>query len=291
MESLTVFTPAYNRAHTLGRTYKSLCAQSNKDFIWMVVDDGSTDHTRQLVESWKKEDCGFQIVYIYKENGGMHTAHNTAYKNITTPLNVCIDSDDTMAPGAVEKILSFWKAHGSDRYAGIIALDATFDNQVIGKDLGDLQETTVSGYYNHGGTGDKKLIYRTDIIKQYPPYPVYPGEKYFSLSYKYLLCDQDYKMLVLNEIVCNVEYQPNGSSNTMLYQYKRNPNGWMQWRKIKMRYAVSAKAKFQNCVHYVSSAILARRMHFVKESPQKALTLLALPFGVALYIYIQIKTR
>lgn len=179
MESLTVFTPAYNRAHTLGRTYKSLCAQSNKDFIWMVVDDGSTDHTRQLVESWKKEDCGFQIVYIYKENGGMHTAHNTAYENITTPLNVCIDSDDTMAPGAVEKILSFWKAHGSDRYAGIIALDATFDNQVIGKDLGDLQETTVSGYYNHGGTGDKKLIYRTDIIKQYPPYPVYPGEKYF----------------------------------------------------------------------------------------------------------------
>ena len=56
MESLTVFTPAYNRAHTLGRTYKSLCAQSNKDFIWMVVDDGSTDHTRQLVEGWKKEN-------------------------------------------------------------------------------------------------------------------------------------------------------------------------------------------------------------------------------------------
>ena len=186
---------------------------------------------------------------------------------------------------------AFWNAKGSDIYAGIIALDADFENNVIGKDLGALRETTVSGYYSAGGAGDKKLIYRTELIKRYPPYPVYKGEKYFSLSYKYLLCDQDYKMLVLNDIVCNVEYQPNGSSSTMLSQYRNNPNGWTDWRKIKMKYSANKKATFKNCIHYVSSAFIAHRKRFIKESPEKALTLLALPFGLALNLYIKMKTR
>ena len=104
MALLTVFTPTYNRAHTLHRTYESLCNQDCKDFIWLIIDDGSTDHTDDLVKSLQQKDNGFEIQYIYKENGGMHTAHNTAYENIYTELNVCIDSDDKMAPGAVRMI-------------------------------------------------------------------------------------------------------------------------------------------------------------------------------------------
>ena len=106
---LTVFTPAYNRAHTLTRTYESMCAQTCKDFIWLVVDDGSTDNTAGLVKQWQQADNGFEIVYVYKENGGMHTAHNTAYENIHTELNVCIDSDDNMTPDAVATILAKWR--------------------------------------------------------------------------------------------------------------------------------------------------------------------------------------
>ena len=79
MEFLTIFTPAYNRAHTLPRTYESLCAQDCKDFIWLIVDDGSTDNTSKLVKEWKGKENGFEIQYINKENCGMHTAHNTAY--------------------------------------------------------------------------------------------------------------------------------------------------------------------------------------------------------------------
>ena len=94
---LTIFTPAYNRAHTLGRTYESLKKQNCKEFIWLIIDDGSSDCTAQLVEEWQQEDSGFEIRYIYKENGGMHTAHNVAYENIDTELNVCIDSDDCLA--------------------------------------------------------------------------------------------------------------------------------------------------------------------------------------------------
>ena len=98
---LTIFTPAYNRAHTLPRTYESLCRQSCKDFIWLIVDDGSADNTAELVRDWQSRDNGFAIQYIHKENGGMHTAHNVAYANIHTELNTCIDSDDMLADGAV----------------------------------------------------------------------------------------------------------------------------------------------------------------------------------------------
>ena len=106
--TLTVFTPAYNRAHTLPRTYESLCRQKCKQFIWMIIDDGSTDNTAELVKGWQSRSNGFPIRYIYKENGGMHTAHNTAYANIDTELNVCIDSDDMLADNAVELILNKW---------------------------------------------------------------------------------------------------------------------------------------------------------------------------------------
>ena len=111
-------------------------------------------------------------------------------------------------------------------YAGIIGLDADFSGKIIGKGFpSELEETTLVGYYANGGSGDKKIVYRTDIIKKYPPYPVFEGEKYVALGYKYRLIDQEYKLAVLNEVLCNVEYQADGSSNSMLKQYVRNPKG------------------------------------------------------------------
>ena len=116
---------------------------------------------------------------------------------------------------------------------GIIGLDSDFDGQIIGKGFPEgMTETSVIGYYAAGGSGDKKLVYRTEIINKYPAYPVFEGEKYVALSYKYRLIDQDYKMAVLDEILCNVEYQPDGSSNTMWRQYLKNPEGWAFWRKV-----------------------------------------------------------
>lgn len=287
---LTVFTPAFNRAHTLERTYKSLVTQDCKEFIWLIIDDGSSDNTAELVKDWQKKDNGFEIRYIYKENGGMHTAHNTAYENIDTELNVCIDSDDKMAVGAVRKILKKWRQVRDKGYAGIIALDADFENKIIGKGFPDeLEETTVIGYYASGGCGDKKLIYRTDIINQYPPYPVFEGEKYVSLSYKYRLIDQTYKMSVLDEIVCNVEYQPDGSTNSMYIQYLKNPKGFAFWRKICMKYPTTTKRLWIDCIHYVSSSILGGNKCFIKESPRKVMTIMALPFGIVFTMFVKKK--
>lgn len=286
--TLTVFTPAYNRASTIERTYQSLLSQQCKDFLWLVVDDGSSDNTAELISRWQQNDNGFEIRYIYKENGGMHTAHNTAYENIDTELNVCIDSDDKMAPNAISLILEKWNKVRDMGYAGIIALDSDFDGNIIGDGFPqDLTETTVIGYYAAGGSGDKKLIYRTDIIKSMPEYPVFEGEKYVALSYKYRLIDQKYKMAVLDEIVCNVEYQPDGSSNTMYNQYMKNPKGFAFWRKVCMQYPTSKKRMFIDCIHYVSSSIIAKNKSFIKESPKKLFTIAAIPFGILLYIKIK----
>lgn len=292
MAALTVFTPAYNRAHTLPRTYGSLLRQNCKDFVWLVVDDGSTDNTAELVKSWQERDNGFDICYIYKPNGGMHTAHNTAYEAINTELNVCIDSDDCLAEGAVKKILTKWKEVKDRGYAGLIGLDADLNGNVIGRGFPEgLTETTLTGYYAAGGSGDKKLVYRTDVIKQYPPYPVFEGEKYVALAYKYRLIDQDHKLAVLNEVLCNVEYQPDGSSGTMWKQYLNNPKGFAFWRKVCMQYPISKKRLMVDCVHYVSSCILAHEWAYISQSPQKVLTLLAVPFGCALAFLTVIKGR
>lgn len=289
---LTVFTPAYNRAHTLPRTYESLCQQNCKDFVWLIVDDGSQDNTAELVKQWQSRDNGFEIRYVFKENGGMHTAHNTAYENIDTELNVCIDSDDKLAPGAVEKILRKWDEVKDMGYAGIIALDADFDGHVIGKGFPDgLTETTVIGYYAAGGSGDKKLVYQTEIINQYPPYPVFEGEKYVALSYKYRLIDQTYKMAVLDEVLCNVEYQIDGSSGTMWKQYLKNPKGFAFWRKVCMQYPASKKRMITDCIHYISSSILAKNSHYIAQSPKKLLTVLCTPLGAALFVVVRIKNK
>ena len=214
-KTLTIFTPAYNRAHTLGRTYESLLRQTCDDFEWLIVDDGSKDSTKALVEEWIQEGK-ISIRYIYQQNQGMHGAHNTAYRNIDTELNTCIDSDDYMPDDAVETIVNFWKAHGSDKYAGIIGLDCTKNGNIIGTSFPEgMTKTTLNGFYAKGGKGDKKLVYRTDVIKQYPEYPIFEGEKYVSLGYKYLLIDQDYTLLTLNKPLVVVEYQQDGSSMNM----------------------------------------------------------------------------
>lgn len=290
---LTIFTPTYNRAHTLHRCYESLRGQACKAFKWLIIDDGSTDNTRELVEEWMKQENGFEILYEYKENGGMHTAHNRAYELIDTELNVCIDSDDYLADNAVEKILNIWNRRDKRKvYSGIIGLDATFDNEIIGTKFEEnLMTTTLSGFYQRGGTGDKKQVYRTDIMKKYPPYPVFEGEKYVGLNYKYLLCDQEYELLVTNDVLCNVEYQTDGSSANMLRQYWNNPKGFAFLRTFYMKYNKSYRRNFIDCIHYVSSSIISKNKNFIKESPLKIMTMMAVPFGILLTMYIKYKIK
>lgn len=293
MKTLTVFTPAYNRAYCLDQCYQSLLKQTEKDFLWLIVDDGSTDTTKTLVQAWIDEQK-IDIVYHYQENLGMHGAHNAAYRLIETPLNVCIDSDDFMPDNAVEIILKHWKTiKNKPEFAGLVGLDADKEGRIIGSKMpSNLTETTLTDIYNkHGVTGDKKLVLRTDVVRQYPAYPIFEGERFVPLGYLYQLIDQDYKLFPINEILCTVEYLEDGSSKNMLKQYRRHPKGFAFSRKSRMVLSKSFKDQFKNAIHYVSCAIFTKNGDFLNQSPKKIITFLAIPFGVVLNIYIRLKTK
>lgn len=287
MATLTVFTPTYNRAYILQRCYESLVRQTSKDFIWLIIDDGSTDNTKSLVDQWIKEKNEFEIKYVYKENGGMHTGHNKAYELIDTELNVCIDSDDFMPDNSVELIVDFWSKYGSNRYSGIVSLDNDDKGNIIGTKLPNKKSIKLCDFYDMGGKGDKNLIYRTDIMKKYPPYPEFQGEKFVPLDYKYLLADQEYDLLILNEPTCTVEYMEDGSSMNMFSQYYKNPRGFSFMRKVHMIYDKKFINKFKNCIHYVSSSFISKNKEFISESPNKLMTIFSIPFGAIHYLLIK----
>ena len=294
MPLLTVFTPTYNRAYILPQCYRSMCRQTCKDFIWLVVDDGSTDGTRELVESWMREDNGFELRYVYEENRGMHGAHNLAYETIDTEINTCIDSDDYMPDDAVETIVRFWQTCERDEtICGFLALDIDKDGNVIGTRLPEnvTRATSYEVYYKYGVTGDKKFILRSDLTRLYP-YPVFEGEKYVNLATKYSLLDKDYKLLLLNEPVCIVEYMPDGSSLNMIRQYFRNPRGFAYSRKLCMQLPYADfKFRFVQAMHYVSSCLILHERRWLADSPCRALTLLASPAGLLWYLHLRRQYR
>ncbi|MEH7299506.1 glycosyltransferase family 2 protein [Neobacillus drentensis] len=292
MPILTVFTPTYNRAYILHKCYESLKRQSSKEFIWLIIDDGSSDNTKELVKRWMAEGI-ISIRYYRQENQGMHGAHNTAYNIIDTELNVCIDSDDYMPFDAVEKIVSFWKENGSEEIAGIIGLDCDPKGKIIGTEPPiNIKTSTLFNLYNkYGVKGDKKLVYRSKLTRKYP-YPVYQNEKLVPLSYKYYMLDQEYEMLLMNEALCCVEYLPDGSSMNILKQYKQSPKGFRFYRMEMMKLPnTTFQFKFKQAIHYVSCSIFAEGEEILKHSPQKFLTLIALPFGKVLNKYICTKVE
>lgn len=293
MATLTIFTPTYNRAHTLLRTYESLCNQSSDDFEWLIVDDGSTDETKTLVEEWQRQNI-ITLHYIYKENGGLHTGYNKAIEFIQTELCMCVDSDDWLPNDAVKKILLFWEENKSSEVAGILGLDFTKDGHPIGgyfpTNVKQMKFIELSYKYHH--RGDVKMVHRTKLLKDVSPMPTYEGEKYFNPIYLFHKVDVDYPLLVLNENLCFVEYQQDGMTNHIFKQYVNSPKSFSELRKLVMsRPDAPFSLKFRNAIHYVSSQLMIKNKGWLRESPKKLMTICAVPLGCVLYLYIKMKNR
>lgn len=303
MVPITVFTPTYNRAYCLHLCYESMKRQTCKDFEWLIVDDGSTDNTKDLVQAWIEENNEFSVRYVYKKNGGMHTAYNTAYELIETELSMNVDSDDYLTDNAIEMILDFWNQNKRDDVGGIYALDMDPSGEVIGLPFpDDLIEFSGWGYktvfYESGGRkkrfrnrGDKKFIGVTKAIRRFPPIPVFEGERYHSLYHKQHLIEREYSILILNQPVCVVEYLNDGSSRNMFFQYVNNPKGFCDERRFVMKYAPSFRLKVEACIHYVAESFLAKDRGFFQHSTNKLVTVIAIIPGIALYCVIKRKTK
>lgn len=292
---LTVFTPTFNRAHTLGRLYNSLCQQTCKDFEWLVIDDGSTDNTQDLIKGFCKENK-ISLRYIHKENGGLFTGYNTAYANISSELNVCIDSDDFMPSNAVEIIRKTWKEKGSERYAGITGLDfyAGTDKPIGGFFPEKLKEAFLLDLYiKNIHRGDSKQVMRTDIMKKLGPMHGFPGEKNFNPIYLLLQACDELPVILINENLCFVEYQQSDSMSKSIWrQYIDSPRSFAKQRAMEM--GLKRSNFFNNLrlsVHYVASCLLAKDKNWLKNTPCPALALACALPGYIWYLFILWKTK
>lgn len=286
MSRITVFTPTYNRAYCLGNCYESLKRQTCKDFEWLIVDDGSTDQTEDLVAKWQAETNDFKIRYRYKSNGGLHTAYNEAIANTESELCMCVDSDDCVPETAIERILVFWDERGSDAVAGIVGLDYTVEGELIGDPLPEeptinLIDLLTGKYRIHNG--DRTLVLRTVLYKKVAPMKVFAGEKNFNPHYMHLQISQLFDFLVLNESLKIVNYQADGMSANLFQQYYNSPKSFAETRKLYLGFPnTSVKFRFRHAIHYVSSSLISRNICFLKEVSCKCLVILAIPFGVLL---------
>jgi glycosyltransferase involved in cell wall biosynthesis len=285
-KKITVFTPTYNRAYCLNKLYNSLLEQTSSNFKWLVIDDGSSDNTKELVSSWI-EDGMIEIKYQYQTNKGMVGAHNTAHHIMDTELCVCIDSDDWMPNDAIEKILKLWEEHGYPECAGMVGLDAFADGSIVGTRLPNVKSCKFSELYvKYKVSGDKKFVHNRAVFNKFLPYPFFDGEKFPITSYLYLLIEQEHQLLVFNEVFCIVEYMPDGLTANLFDQYKTSPKSFAFYRIAKMKYALNYKERFKNAIHYVSQSLMIKNNRFLQENPFKLTTLAAFPFGLILYLYL-----
>lgn len=284
---LTVFTPTYNRAHTLERCYISLCNQKCQSFKWLIIDDGSKDNTEEIVRAWQKENQ-LEITYVYKENGGLHTGYNKAIEMLDTELSMCIDSDDYVAENAIEKILEFWDVNRDERSAGIVGLDYDTKGKRIGCALTNCERVDGLSLLARKGCGDKKYVVLTEAYKEVAPMPVFEGEKNFNPHYLILKMSAKYNFISYNEPLCIVEYQENGMSANIFKQYMDSPKSFMELRRVIMELPnQSAGYLIKTIMHYISSGFIAKQKRLVRMSPRKFLTVVLYPFGYILSIYIK----
>lgn len=289
---ITVFTPTYNRAGLLHRVYESLVRQTNQQFKWLVIDDGSTDETQAVVESFIQEDK-IEIAYVYKENGGLHSGYNAAIARLDTELSVCIDSDDWLPDDAIERILKVWAARKADGIAGLIGLDYAANGKLIGDHLTDgAIINPIDLLASKTNRGDKKYVVRTDCYKKVAPMPEFPGEKNFNPHYMILKLSADYRFVAVDAPLCIVDYQPDGMTANQYKQYLNSPKSFAELRRVIMALPnVPIKYLLKTVIHYCSSSQLAHNRNYIKESPKPLLTVLCTPLGWLLTLYIKKKVN
>ena len=168
--TFTVFTPTYNRAATLPRVYESLRKQTYRNFEWLIIDDGSSDRTRALVDFWISRDV-FPIRYIYQDHGHKKAAFNRAVQEARGALFLTLDSDDECMPDALERFCWHWDSIPSairERYSAVTALWVYADGAVVGTPFpgsGYLDSDSIEIHRRWKVKGDKWGFQRVDVLR------------------------------------------------------------------------------------------------------------------------------
>lgn len=276
MAKLTIITPTYNRADCLKSCWASLCAQTVRDFQWLIIDDGSTDDTAAVVKAFQARDEGFSIDYYQKTNGGKHTALNAAHPFIRGDYVVILDSDDSLTPNAVETILDKWALFADKPDVGrIIFLKGfTVEKPICyvehpGVPVDTLREPRI-------GTAGRDCCdtFRAELFTKYR-FPEFEGEKFIGEGAAFFPMELESKGVYFNEVLYLCSYREDGLTKAGRKMRIANPLGGMYNSKTYMHPRLPLKTRVKKGILYSCYAKFAGVgfRGLLRDNPYQLLTL------------------
>lgn len=263
---ITVFTPTYNRARTLSRLWESLKKQTSYNFEWLIVDDGSNDDTRIVVDGLKKNTKEFSIRYKKKENGGKHRAINYGVSIAKGELFFIVDSDDWLPGNSISDIIYYYNAiRGDTSFAGVAGCKYDSTEKMSGTTFeGKYVDATSLERGKLGIKGEKAEVFLTDILKKYP-FPEFQNEKFLSEAIVWnKIASDGYRLRWFNENIYYYEYQDEGITKHLRKNYRSNPIGYLTYISNEMKYLhVKGIKKYiwcGRCIETVTGIISRKRV-------------------------------
>lgn len=284
---ITVLTPTFNRGGGLQSLWDSLQKQTVKDFEWLVVDDGSTDGTKNLITQLQ-EKSDFPIRYIYKNNGGKHTALNVGIQTICSELIFIVDSDDCVTDDAVESILKIHKKYRSqNNICGYAFLRAFPDGKVNGKkfDVNEKIGSYIDVRVNGDDTGaDKAEVFKTHCLKEFP-FPEYPNEKFLGEDLVWVRMARKYEMVHINKAIYVGNYLEDGLTNNRRKHNIASPIGCMHRAEEFMESDLKTRYRIKGGLQYIVYGRFAgvKVVDLIRKSRHKVLATVCIPGGLFLY--------
>lgn len=254
---ISVITPAYNRAFSLERLYSSLLAQTNKDFEWIIVNDGSADNTEEIIKKFIMEKK-INIVYKYQQNSGKHKALNKAIKVANGELVFFVDSDDYLIDNCIEFIAEKWEPIRNDKtFAGISTSRVSPKGEIIG-DLGEVEtleyiDANAFEYrYKYKVKGDKAEVFRKKVIEKFS-FPEFRDEKFIPEALVYNRIAKDgYRLRWFREGLYVCEYRKDGLTAQGGNLFVKSWNGYSLYLKeMLILKKVPILFKFKLLVYYI----------------------------------------
>lgn len=278
--ALTILTTTHNRSHLLIRCYDSLSKQSCKDFEWLIIDDGSTDETRQVIEDIKNNVLDFQIYYHYKENGGKHTAMNFSHPFIRGEYLLMLDDDDILTSDAVETILKDWVFYSHNPKIGCISYQRR--DVSSGKKLVDWNakepviSNTIDFRINAHRGGDCAEVIRTKMFVEYPA-PLFEDEKFLSEEFLWINSAFAYDTVYIGKVIYLCEYRNDGLTKNKNRNRFKNPQGGMYTCNLYFNSRISFLVQIKKAILYDCYALAAKsslKYLFQSKSPMKCVAVL-----------------
>jgi len=282
----TVFTPSYNRAGLLDRLYSSLKEQTYKEFEWLIVDDGSTDNTQEVVESYQREGL-LDIRYIKKENGGKHTAVKLGVEKAQGELFLMIDSDDYFTPRGIEGFNREWeRIEDKENFSSVCCVCKDTNGEIIGSEFPEdiIDSNSMEIREKYGVTGDKAAFTKTEVYRKYP-FPVFEGERFITEAVVDDLVAMNYKTRFVNKVFCIKEYQAGGLSDNSLKLRINNPKGTIYYYNQSMRISPTLKKQLRSAINYMRFSLHAGKgiVSALQEAANKPVSLLGILPAVMMY--------